>query len=69
VDPDAAASAAEVAAGAAAHAAAAAAAMGPGIKPGGEGWVWASFSWLKDDQQAARACMAMASVSSAGLFR
>ncbi|WIA17366.1 hypothetical protein OEZ85_014227 [Tetradesmus obliquus] len=65
VDP----AAAEALAGAAAHAAAAAAAMGPGVKPGGEGWVWASFSWLKDDQQAARACMAMASVSAAGLFR
>lgn len=57
------------AAGTAAAAAAAAAAMGPGIQPGGDGWVWASFSWLKDDQQAARACMAMASVTSAGLFR
>jgi hypothetical protein len=67
VDTDAAAT--QTAAGAQAHAAAAAAAMGPSVQPGGDGWVWASFSWLKDDQQAARACMAMASVSSAGLFR
>jgi hypothetical protein len=66
---DAAAAAAQTAAGDAAHAAAAAAAMGPSVQPGGEGWVWASFSWLKDEQQAARACMAMASVSAAGLFR
>jgi hypothetical protein len=63
------AAATQTAAGVAAHAAAAAAAMGPSVQPGGEGWVWASFSWLKDDQQAARACMAMASVSAAGLFR
>jgi hypothetical protein len=63
------AAATQTVAGVAAHAAAAAAAMGPSVQPGGEGWVWASFSWLKDDQQAARACMAMASVSAAGLFR
>lgn len=59
-----------------ARAAAAAAAMGPGVRPSAVAndnvsgsWVWAQFSFLKDDQRAARACIAMGSISSATMFR
>jgi hypothetical protein len=43
--------------------------LGYGTAQGGDGWVWAQFSFLKDDQVAARRAMAMVSLSSAVLFR
>lgn len=46
-----------------------AASLAYGTAPGGDGWLWAQFSFLKDDQKAARAAMAMVSVSTAVLFR